>query len=289
MAGYLIHHEDSYTASVLYCELHPQDGSQAKLILYENELCRSLVMEIFLTDRSVCCEKVGINCSCFVVESHQFSSRTLSERKLWLRAISNVKVKLQNHAPQPLYEELSHYRSAIKDHIQSIKVTLEGTAQMDALLQRINRKSNVSHSDSLYPLFPVTLAETIGAADPTNACRVAEHQQRQSSHDNPSAPACTVLAQTIGATAPTNECRVVEHQHRQHSHENPSGPACTILEHRTKSVDGVQMSTNRFGLATDDPMASFSTSKDYKEDLSTVASDGGTASVMDEGTPASAG
>merc|ERR1711998_365991 len=99
------------------------------------------VMEIYVTERSICCEKVGINCSCFCVEDHQFSTRTLSERKLWLRAISNVKVKLQNHAPAPSYEELKHYRRSIKEHINTIKATFEGLPPMDALLLRKTRRS----------------------------------------------------------------------------------------------------------------------------------------------------
>jgi hypothetical protein len=141
MAGYLIHHDDLPIASVLYCELHPQHDDQAKLMLYENELCQTPVMDIYITDRSQCMEKVGINCSCFCIEDHQFSTRTLSERKLWLRAISNVKVKLQNRAPAPTCEDLKHYRLAIKEHINTIKATLEGQAPMDALLQRNPRKS----------------------------------------------------------------------------------------------------------------------------------------------------
>jgi hypothetical protein len=141
MAGYLIHHDDLPVASVLYCELHPQFDDQAKLLLYENELCQTPVMDIYISERSICCEKVGINCSCFCVEDHQFSTRTLSERKLWLRAISNVKVKLQNRAPTPSCEDLKHDRLAIKEHISTIKATLEGQAPMDALLQRNPRKS----------------------------------------------------------------------------------------------------------------------------------------------------
>jgi len=152
MAGYLIHHDDLCVASVLYCELHPQCEDQAKLVLYENELCQTPVLDIFISERSICCEKVGINCSCFCIEDHQFSTRTLSERKLWLRAISNVKVKLQNRAPAPTPEDLKHYRMAIKEHISTIKATLEGQAPMDALLQRNPRKSY--HSSSFDVGFP---------------------------------------------------------------------------------------------------------------------------------------
>merc|ERR1712048_1494739 len=135
MAGYLVHGDDVPTASVLYCELHPQSNDQSKMALYENELCQVLVMEICITERSTCCEKVGISCSCFSIEDHLFSTRTLAERKLWLRAISNVKVKLQNRAPSPSGEELRQYRLAIKEHINTIKATFEGLPPMDALLQ----------------------------------------------------------------------------------------------------------------------------------------------------------
>jgi len=136
MAGYLVHHDGGSIASVLYCEMHPQNSlGTAKLMLYEDESCQVLLFELLITERSCCCEKVGINCSCFSIEDHQFSSRTLSERRLWLRAISNLKVKLQNRAPSPSEEELQHYRLAIQEHVKS-----EGTAQsqapMDALLQR---------------------------------------------------------------------------------------------------------------------------------------------------------
>lgn len=136
MAGYLVHHAGGAVAAVLYCELHPQSEGKAMMTLYENELCQTPVLDITLTERSICCEKVGINCSCFSVEDQQFSTRTLSERKLWLRAISNVKVKLQNRAPSPTSEELRHYRLAIKEHLDAIKATLDGQPPMDALLRR---------------------------------------------------------------------------------------------------------------------------------------------------------
>lgn len=136
LAGYLVHFDDSFTASVLYCELHPQSEDQAKLILYENERCQAPVMYIYITERSICCEKIGINCSCFSVEDHQFSARTLSERKLWLRAISNLKVKLQNRAPEPSEEDISDYRNAIQEHVTKLQASFDGQVQTDALLQR---------------------------------------------------------------------------------------------------------------------------------------------------------
>jgi len=139
MAGYLLHlaAKDVYSTTLLYCELHAHFNDHAKLVLYTNEQCNCAVLEIPVTITSVCCEKVGINCSCFCFEDHNFSSRTLSERKLWLRAFSNVKVKLQNSAPTPSAEQIFQYRQAIKEHVADMMVGLESPLMMDPLLQRV--------------------------------------------------------------------------------------------------------------------------------------------------------
>jgi hypothetical protein len=147
----------------MYCELHPHYEDQAKMTLYENELCHTAVMDICITERSVCNEKVGINCSCFCVEDHQFGTRTLSERKLWLRAISNVKVKLQNRAPEPTLDEIKSYRLAIKEHIHTIKTTLQSKAPTDALLRRSPTQPRPNFRQQPFPsAFPPTPARTSG-------------------------------------------------------------------------------------------------------------------------------
>eukprot|EP00434_Breviolum_minutum_P038770 symbB.v1.2.034405.t1/scaffold4434.1/size39729/3 len=92
MAGYVVHHEDVSTASVVYFELQAHEKGAARMLLYENSKCQVVVGEIPLHESAMCSEKIGINCSCFSVEDFQFSTRTLAERKLWLRAISNVRV-----------------------------------------------------------------------------------------------------------------------------------------------------------------------------------------------------
>eukprot|EP00929_Paragymnodinium_shiwhaense_P071927 TRINITY_DN36523_c0_g1_i2.p1 TRINITY_DN36523_c0_g1~~TRINITY_DN36523_c0_g1_i2.p1 ORF type:complete len:625 (+),score=105.88 TRINITY_DN36523_c0_g1_i2:45-1919(+) len=148
MAGYLVYHDSPFIASVVYAELHPQAHGQAKLALYENECCKVCIMAIYITERSVCCEKAGINCSCFCVDIHQFAARTFSERKLWLRAISNVKVKLQNRAPKPSDEDLGHYRDAIEEHIVTVRTCLEGRSTTDPLLARyVTRREQCLQED----------------------------------------------------------------------------------------------------------------------------------------------
>lgn len=141
MAGYLAHHDDSATTSVLYCELHPQLGEKARLALYENESCQVCLSEISVTARTSCTEKVGISCTCFTIEQHLFSSRSIAERKLWLRAISNIKVKLQNAAPDANHEDLYQYRVAILEHAKQTGCN-DSQAMMDALLMRHAKKSD---------------------------------------------------------------------------------------------------------------------------------------------------
>lgn len=135
LAGYLAHHDDSNTISVLYCELQPQQGDKGRLVMYDNESCQECLSEIILTPRTTCTEKVGISCTCFTVEQHLFSARTIAERKLWLRALSNIKVKLQHGAPEPDEEALRHYRVAILEHARTTGCN-DTQAVMDALLRR---------------------------------------------------------------------------------------------------------------------------------------------------------
>lgn len=137
LAGYLVHFDDCFVASLVYAELHPHWEDAALFVAYENESCLTKLLELRLTLRTVCCEKIGINCSCFSIEEHQFSARSQAERKVWLRAISNLKVKLQNRAPCPTAEELVFYRQAIREHLLEIKSTIKENIVVDPLLQQV--------------------------------------------------------------------------------------------------------------------------------------------------------
>merc|ERR1712032_1072515 len=141
MAGYLIHKDEGNSISVLFCELSAHSGLSARMVLYEDEACQNTIMDILITEASVCCDIVGINCSCFIVDSHHFASQTPSERKLWLRALSNVKVKIQNRAPEATEEELEHFRISIREHIAAVEATAEPRIVSDPLLTRCSRKS----------------------------------------------------------------------------------------------------------------------------------------------------
>jgi len=141
MAGYLIHREDANSLTVLYCELQAHYGDFARFAMYEDELCESHIMDILITETSECKDVVGINCSCFVIDQHHFASQTPSERKLWLRALSNVKVKIQNKAPEPMEEDLMYFRLSIREHILALEATLEPRIVTDALLAKAPPKA----------------------------------------------------------------------------------------------------------------------------------------------------
>ena len=110
MAGYLLHDESPGVVTCIYAELHAHMNSSVRLYFYEDETCMKFLQQYIITERTNCQDKVGINCSCFTIDSHCFSCRTLQERRFWLRAISNVKVKLQNGAPEPTQNELAVFR-----------------------------------------------------------------------------------------------------------------------------------------------------------------------------------
>lgn len=113
VAGYLLMCDDD-GVSLIYAELHGHSDGSAAWVCYENEGCVNQVMRLNIRLESHVSERVGIDCSCFGFDTHHFSARTAAEKQLWLRAISNVKVKLRHGAPNPSAQDLHHYRSSIQ-------------------------------------------------------------------------------------------------------------------------------------------------------------------------------
>jgi len=125
MGGYLMHSETSAHSEVdydtvrsIFAELHPPREGKASLVLYDEADCnKSPRHSLVIDSRTACYEKVGHDCSCFCVGTLQFSARTVLERTLWLRAIANLKVKLQSRGLDPKPDELVVWRQAINEHI----------------------------------------------------------------------------------------------------------------------------------------------------------------------------
>ena len=89
---------------------------------YEDESCTRLVASIIIDTLTPVIERTGVDSSCFTMNSYHFAARSVPERTLWLRAISNVKVKLR-HAVMPTSElELRCYRNAVEEEIPKLPV-----------------------------------------------------------------------------------------------------------------------------------------------------------------------
>mmetsp|Transcript_61340 Transcript_61340/g.146098 ORF Transcript_61340/g.146098 Transcript_61340/m.146098 type:complete len:374 (+) Transcript_61340:112-1233(+) len=144
LASYLVHRDSPGAVSVVYCELQAHEGNFARFMMYENEECLQTVGYVPIYETTLCLDIVGINCCCFIVEAHHFAAQTPSERKIWLRALSNVKVKLQNRAPPPTNDELKAYRYGIQEHMNEFKTLLQPGATKDALLVPIGRQFQVT-------------------------------------------------------------------------------------------------------------------------------------------------
>lgn len=124
LAGYLLLREDEHgSISVPYCELHAHCQGFARLALYSDESCERLILNLAVSEKSRIFERAGEDCSCFAVDGHSFCARSVQERQVWLRALSNVKVKLANGAPDPSPTDLEAFREAVRERLEEIEAS----------------------------------------------------------------------------------------------------------------------------------------------------------------------
>eukprot|EP00438_Fugacium_kawagutii_P035617 Skav231847 [mRNA] locus=scaffold2215:344412:363148:+ [translate_table: standard] len=150
LAGYMLLYDDQ-GVSLVYGELHAHCDNTAGFAAYEDDACKVQVVHLSIDTNTCVSERVGIDCSCFSLGDHHFSTRTCAEKMLWLRAISNVKVKLRHLAATPSPTELRFYRSAVREQINSLPPTGEPDPT-PALLPR--RRSNLSQLPRAGPGLP---------------------------------------------------------------------------------------------------------------------------------------
>eukprot|EP00913_Durusdinium_trenchii_P031584 g29576.t1 len=108
---------DDQGVSLVYGELHAHCDNTAGFAAYEDDACKVQVVHLAIDTNTCVSERVGIDCSCFSLGDHHFSTRTCAEKMLWLRAISNVKVKLRHLAATPTPTELRFYRAAVREQM----------------------------------------------------------------------------------------------------------------------------------------------------------------------------
>eukprot|EP00929_Paragymnodinium_shiwhaense_P002673 TRINITY_DN10297_c0_g4_i1.p1 TRINITY_DN10297_c0_g4~~TRINITY_DN10297_c0_g4_i1.p1 ORF type:complete len:590 (-),score=85.93 TRINITY_DN10297_c0_g4_i1:93-1862(-) len=140
LAGYLLLCDDQ-GVSLVYCELHSHWNCAATFAAYEDELCDTQVVRLGIDMHTCVSERVGVDCSCFSFDGYHFTTRTCAEKMLWLRALSNVKVKLRHRAPNPTPEELWNWREAIVDYVKVMR-TPPTTSPVALLPQRTPRRGH---------------------------------------------------------------------------------------------------------------------------------------------------
>jgi len=148
MAGYLLQSMKNDNVIMMYCELHAYQGGEARMTIYKDEWCDLEMTSILLADTSVVSTRKGEYCTVFGVDDHRFCARTKDEKELWLRAVSNIKVKLMFDAPDPTAEEMSIFRDAIQERLELINGPFVGRPVVSAeqslpLLQQVHRLPDI--------------------------------------------------------------------------------------------------------------------------------------------------
>lgn len=136
LAGYLLKVEKS-DVLLVYGELHAQRGKRAEFVLYEADTCTNPLIPFGLEVDTPVSEHVAVDCSCFSLDCHHFTARTSAEKTLWLRAISNLKVKMLHARTILSPRDLHAYRSSILECIRNTKSSDEDSGcRQKALLPK---------------------------------------------------------------------------------------------------------------------------------------------------------
>mmetsp|Transcript_37434 Transcript_37434/g.99500 ORF Transcript_37434/g.99500 Transcript_37434/m.99500 type:complete len:448 (-) Transcript_37434:175-1518(-) len=153
MAGYLLQCVAQDSVRLYYCELHAYKQGHARLAIYENEWCDQWADSVQLTELTVVSSRKGIHCSVLGIDSLRFCARTMEEKDLWLRAISNIKVKLLHEAPDPTSRDLDIFRAAVWERIEMLKDTEAHQERLDPLLPSLPRvlQRSTTLGDNLVP------------------------------------------------------------------------------------------------------------------------------------------
>eukprot|EP00927_Polykrikos_kofoidii_P062242 TRINITY_DN57048_c0_g1_i1.p1 TRINITY_DN57048_c0_g1~~TRINITY_DN57048_c0_g1_i1.p1 ORF type:complete len:497 (-),score=56.77 TRINITY_DN57048_c0_g1_i1:45-1535(-) len=164
LAGFLIVCVE-HGVSLVFCELHSHWDSAAQFVCYEDDSCENEYINLSIEMDTSISERVGVDDSCFSFAGYNFSARSRTEKMLWLRAISNVKVKLRHSINNPTFEELNMYRQAIREFTKNALGSEGGTpwpertfTQQALLPRRISPLDTEQHGRHLGPVMGKVLA-----------------------------------------------------------------------------------------------------------------------------------
>lgn len=127
LAGYLLKCEKR-DVILVYAELHGLREGRAGFVLYEDDSCTHPLLPTDFTVDTPVSEHVAVDCSCFSLDCLHFTARTSAEKALWLRVVSNLKVKMRHDNKDPTPEDLVAWRSAITESVKNITTPEEGDA-----------------------------------------------------------------------------------------------------------------------------------------------------------------
>ena len=115
----------------VFCELHAPVDYTTNLMAYEDDSCTCLLANLIIDSDTRITERLGVDSSCFTLNEHHFAARTVAEKLFWIRAISNIKVKLR-HAFLPTSDvELRCYRDAVQAEVANLP-----TPRIPAILRK---------------------------------------------------------------------------------------------------------------------------------------------------------
>jgi hypothetical protein len=144
MAGYLLRSGQNDQVSIIYCELHAFSAGGARMTAYKDEWCEYESFSVNLSDGSVVSTRKGVYCTVFGVDDHRFCARTSEEKELWLRAVSNIKVKLMFEAPDPTEDDIQNFREAVREKLESLERAPDVETNQP-LLAMVDRTPDVKH------------------------------------------------------------------------------------------------------------------------------------------------
>ncbi|CAJ1389589.1 unnamed protein product [Effrenium voratum] len=150
LAGFLLHGAAMDTCELVYVELHAYARGESKLTLYRDEWCDRELATLILSEATTVSTRSGVHCNVFGIDHHRFCARNGDEKDLWLRAVSNVKVKLMFEAPDPTAEEIWIFRHAVQERVALLH---DGKAQggKALLLEVTNRPPASPTGDAMDP------------------------------------------------------------------------------------------------------------------------------------------
>lgn len=208
MAGYLLRAEQDGAASLVYCELQAYCRGSSQLVMYDNECCRHRDSSISLTGLTKVVDRMGVDSSLFSVGGLSFCARTVEEKRVWLRAITNVKVKILNGAPIPSEEDLAMFRSAVLERVVSLEVStpIDEDAEIERPMENILMCDVLSRPTTMWPRAhcgsPVFSAATLHTSRPPPVGPAGDDPATPPFPDDMCIPASPSSEGRLGAVVP---------------------------------------------------------------------------------------